>query len=342
MQQFVPLLFLLSYFSPAAPPLWAQSTAASVRYDYTLRDPLAGYAPNSWLTPADSLHRGRFYTSAAVGTGTYLAAGVGLYAIWYRDYEREGFRSFNDWPEWEQMDKAGHVFTAYFFSRSAFAGLRWAGLRRPAARYTALGVANLLQTTIEVMDGYSAKWGFSWTDMGANLAGSLVFAAQDALWQEQRLLVKVSSDFRSPPDVPVTNGSGATGNLGYVSRTRFGENPFERFLKDYNAQTIWVSANPAAFFPRSRLPQWLNVAVGYGAEDVYGAYYNTWREGEQGFGYRNADRRRQWYLSPDLYFSRIPTKKRWVRLVLGILDFYKFPAPALEYSRGRLSLDWLR
>ena len=341
MPQSLPLLFFLYLFSPAC-SAQLDVRQQHVRYNYTLRDPLAGHAPDSWLTPADSLHRPRFYTSVAVGSGTYLAAGVGLYAIWYKDYERRGLRSFNDWPEWEQMDKAGHFFTAYLFSRSAFAGLRWSGLKRPAARYAALGVANLLQATIEVMDGYSANWGFSWTDMGANLAGSLVFTAQDALWQEQRMLIKVSNDFRPPPDLPVTNGNGATGNLGYVSRMRFGENPFERFLKDYNAQTIWLSVNPASFAPRSRLPQWLNVAVGYGAEDVYGAYYNTWRQNEQGFGYRNKDRRRQWYLSPDVYFSRIPTRRRWVRLVLGILDFYKFPAPALEYSRGEWSFDWLR
>ena len=322
--------------------LLAQAAARPLRYDYTLRDPLAGTARDTWLTPAAEFNRSRFYTSAGIGTAAYASFGVGLYSIWYKDYELESFHTFNDWPEWEQMDKAGHVFTAYFFSRSAFAGLRWAGLKRPAARYAALGVANLLQGTIETMDGFSAKWGFSLSDMGANLAGSMVFTVQDALWHEQRILLKVNSDLRPPPDVPLTSSNGAEGNLGYVSRQRFGDNPFERFLKDYNAQTIWLSVNPAAFAPRSRLPQWLNIAVGYGVEDVYGAYFNTWREEGTVFGYRNEARRRQWYLSPDLYLSRIPTKKRWVRLTLGILDFIKIPAPALEYSRGKFYGRWLR
>ena len=125
------------------------------RFDYTLRDPLAGYAQNSWLTPADTFHRKRFYVAAGTGAALYTSASIGLYAIWYRDYPQGSFRIFNDWPEWNQMDKAGHAFTAYLFSRYAYAGLRWSGLKRPAARWTAFGVANLLQGTIEVFDGFA-------------------------------------------------------------------------------------------------------------------------------------------------------------------------------------------
>ncbi|MCP9236461.1 DUF2279 domain-containing protein [Lewinella sp. JB7] len=332
------LLFTV-LLAPAFTALYTQ-TDAKLRYDYTRLDPLEDVAGEGWLKPAESFNRTRFYTSAGIGAGAYLGFGVGLYSIWYKGYELEGFHTFNDWPEWEQMDKVGHVFTAYFFNRSAFAGLRWAGVKRPAARYTALGVANLLQATIETMDGFSSNWGFSLSDMGANLAGSLVFTVQDILWREQRILIKVSNDFRPVPDVPVVRNDGTTGNLGYVVRERFGGNPFERFLKDYNTQTIWLSVNPAAFIPKSPLPQWLNIAVGYGVEDVYGAYGNVWKEDGVGFSYRPDDRRRQWFLSPDLYLSRIPTKKRWVRLALGILDFIKVPAPTLEYSRGTFRGRW--
>lgn len=308
--------------------------------DFTRRDPLAGLANDGWLTPADSLHRGRFYLAAGTGTVLYGAASIGLYQAWYAGFERAPLRSFDDWPEWNQMDKAGHAFTAYIFSRYTFAAGRWAGLKRPAARYTALGVANLLQGTIEIMDGYSAEWGFSWTDMAANLSGSLLFTAQDIAWKEQRILMKVSNDVRAHPDVVVTGAGGATSNLGYVSRQRFGDNFFERYLKDYNAQTIWLSANPKAFLPKSNLPPWLNIAVGYGSENTYGALGNVWRDGGVGFRYQ-PERYRQLFVSPDVYLSRIPTKKRWIRLTLGILDFIKIPAPALEFSKGRVKGRWL-
>ncbi|WP_020571491.1 DUF2279 domain-containing protein [Neolewinella persica] len=313
---------------------------AQITPDFSQRDPLAGIAPDNWLTPDTSFNKSRFYISVGTGATLYGAASVGLYQTWYAGFDQVGLHSFNDWPEWNQMDKAGHAFTAYMFSRYAFAGFRWSGLKRPAARYAALGVANLLQGTIETLDGFSAEWGFSWSDMGANLTGSLLFTAQDIAWQEQRILLKVSNDLRSIPDIPVFNGNGAESNLGYIVRDRFGSNIFERYLKDYNAQTIWMSVNPKAFLPKSNLPVWLNVAVGYGSENVYGAYGNSWREGGESFRFPE-ERYRQWFLSPDIYFSRIPTKKRWVRLTLGILDFIKFPAPALEYSEGGFKGHWV-
>ncbi|MEM6770347.1 MAG: DUF2279 domain-containing protein [Bacteroidota bacterium] len=308
--------------------------------DFTLRDPLYLVADDNWLKPASSFNKRRFYISAGTGAALYGAASIGLYQTWYADFPRSSLRSFDDWPEWNQMDKAGHVFTAYIFSRYAFAGGRWAGLKRPAARYAAFGVANLLQGTIEVMDGFSAEWGFSWSDLGANVTGSLIFTAQDIAWKEQRILLKVSNDLRPHPDVPIMNSNGTTSNLGDISRIRFGDNFFERFLKDYNAQTIWLSANPKSFFPNAKLPVWLNVAVGYGSENVYGALGNVWRVDGQGFRY-DQGRYRQFFLSPDIYLSRIPTKKRWVRLVLGALDFIKLPAPALEYSQGSFKAHWL-
>jgi len=68
-----------------------------------------------------------------------------------------------------------------------------------------------------------------------------------------------------------------------------------------------MSANPRSFFPQSKIPVWLNVAVGYGVENVYGAYGNIWREGDEIFLYE-PERYRQVFLSPDIYFSRIPQK----------------------------------
>lgn len=309
--------------------------------DWTVRDPLAGRATGgAWLRPDTTFNARRFWTAAGTGAALYGTASVGLYHAWYAGFERRGLRGFNDWPEWLQMDKAGHLFTAYFFSRYAYAGARWAGLRRPPARWAAFGVANLLQTTIEVMDGHSAGWGFSWSDMGANVAGSLVFTLQDVAWREQRILLKVSNDLRPVPDAEVRNAGGAVSNLGVPVRQRFGTHWAERYLKDYNAQTIWASVNLRSFAPRSGLPEWLNLAVGYGAENVYGAYGNSWTEGGAGFRWPE-ERYRQWFLSPDVYFSRIPTRKRWVRLLLGALDTFKLPAPGLEYGNGRLRARWL-
>ncbi|MEL6394003.1 MAG: DUF2279 domain-containing protein [Bacteroidota bacterium] len=294
---------------------------------------------NSVLRPADTLDSGRLWTALGVGSGLYLGSTYLLYQTWYKDFERGPFRTFNDWPEWSQMDKAGHFFSAYFQSRFSFYGARWTGMSRPGARWAAVGVSTLIQGTIEVFDGFSTEWGFSWTDMAANTLGTGFFLAQDLLWQEQRILVKVGNNLRDHPDFPVSS-NGIQSNLGDISRERFGDYPFERFLKDYNNQSLWLSANLRSFLPESNLPQWLNLAFGYGAENVFGALGNSWSVGDERFRFPET-RYRQWFLSPDIYLSRIPTKKRWVRLVLGVLDIVKVPAPTLEFSRGRFHWHWL-
>ncbi|MEL6356010.1 MAG: DUF2279 domain-containing protein, partial [Bacteroidota bacterium] len=283
---------------------------------------------------------GRFYTAAGVGTVIYTGATLALWQSWYADFPRGPFQTFNDWPEWLQMDKAGHAFTAYQYSRYVFAAARWTGQKRSSARISAFAVSTMLQGTIEVLDGFSPQWGFSWSDIAANTLGSTFFLAQDLLWKEQRILFKVSNNLRPIPDIPVINSNGAESNLGYIVRERFGDNLTERYLKDYNNQTIWLSANLRSFAPQSTIPHWLNLAVGYGAENVYGALGNIWNVDGEGFRYPE-ERYRQWFLSPDIYLSRIPTKKRWVRLLLGTLDFFKFPAPTLEYSNGGFKGRWL-
>ena len=47
-------------------------------------------------------------------------------------------------------------------------------------------------------------------------------------------------------------------------------------LKDYNGQTYWLSANLKSFFPGSNIPPWLNVAIGYGADGMFGGFENKW------------------------------------------------------------------
>ena len=57
----------------------------------------------------------------------------------------------------------------------------------------------------------------------------------------------------------------------------------ERMLKDYNGQTYWLSANLKSFFQGSNIPAWLNVAVGYGADGMFGGFENKWIDEDHGF-----------------------------------------------------------
>ena len=47
-------------------------------------------------------------------------------------------------------------------------------------------------TTVEVFDGFSSEWGFSWGDMLANTTGTTLYISQELLWKEQRIVPKFS------------------------------------------------------------------------------------------------------------------------------------------------------
>jgi hypothetical protein len=114
-------------------------------------------------------------------------------------------------------------------------------------------------------------------------------------------------------------------------------------LKDYNAQTYWASFRLRAWLPNSRIPRWLCASIGTGAEGLWGGRENRKLDanGNTLFDRSDIARTRQWYLAPDIDFTQIPTKKKWVRVLLFTLNAFKVPSPALEYRSGRWKLHAL-
>lgn len=276
-------------------------------------------------TPLVSKGRTRLVlaTHAAFLTGSYIA----LNKAWYADFPKESFHFFNDNKEWNQMDKMGHLWTTYHVARASSATWKWAGQSvKKSVLYGSLS-ALAYQSIIEIQDGFSAQWGFSWGDMAANSIGATAFAAQELGWKEQRIQIKLSYwAYSYPPDL-----------LGRRDQL-FGKSLPERFLKDYNSHTFWASANLKSFFPSSRLPAWLNMAVGYGSDGLLGGFENKWTDGDPGFPINRSDiaRVRRFYLSPDIDFTKIKTRSKFLRSTFFVLSILKMPAPALMLdSKGK-------
>ncbi|MEZ5038616.1 MAG: DUF2279 domain-containing protein [Saprospiraceae bacterium] len=294
----------------------------------------------SLLEPADSFHSTRFWTCAIGGGLVYSGFSIALYESWYKDYELVPFHTFDDLGEWRNMDKMGHFFTAAMESRLSFGGAMWTGMDRRKAMWTGAGVGFLLQTTVEVMDGFSEKWGFSWADVGFNTLGVGFFVGQEIAWQEQRITLKVSHTRPNYNNEPVPSANGlAFSSPQQRANELYGTGFFETFLKDYNGMTIWASFNLHSFLPPNKqtghFPKWLNLAIGYGVDGLYGGYGNTWTD-EAGNAFTLAEdafpRSTQFYLSLDIDLTRIPTKHRWLKTAFNALHWIKIPAPTLEIN----------
>jgi hypothetical protein len=275
---------------------------------------------NQFLRPSDTLNKSR--RNAVVITESSLAAVtlIGLNHLWYSDYPRSNFKSTDDSGEWLQMDKMGHAFASYQIGRLGANALNWAGVsEKDQLLYgSTLGLGFL--TAVEVMDGFSEEWGFSWTDMVANIGGTGLYLGQELLWQEQRILLKYSfhrTDFAMQrPDVL---GSGFS----------------EEFLKDYNGQTYWLSANINSFFKSNSIPNWLNLAFGYGADGMLTGESNDPR-------FLNQDRTRQYYLSLDIDLTRIRTNSHVLKTIFDVFNVIKIPFPTLEVNdNGRIKWHYI-
>ena len=248
-------------------------------------------------------------SEVVIAGGTLLT----LNQLWYANYPRSKFHFINDNSDWLQMDKAGHVFSSYQIGRFGSEMLQWSGSSRKNQLIYGAGLGFVFLTAVEVLDGYSSEWGASSGDIIANAAGTALYVSQELLWKEQRITPKFS--FHST-------------KFAELRPEVLGKSFSEQILKDYNGQTYWLSANLHSFAKESKLPKWLNVAIGYGAEGmVTGNIKNT------EFLSNNPARFRQFYLSFDVDLTKIETNSRFLKTVFSILNTVKVPAPTIEFRR---------
>lgn len=268
---------------------------------------------DNFFKPSDSLNKKRqnsvYITEAVLASGAL----IGLNQLWYADYPRSDFHFINDNAEWMQMDKLGHLYTSYHIGRFGAETLNWSGASKQNQLVYGAGLGFVFLTAVEVMDGFSEEWGASMGDVVANAAGTALYVSQELIWNEQRIIPKFSyhktqySNYR--PDL-----------LGSTTQ--------EQILKDYNGQTYWFSVNLYSFAKKSKIPKWLNVALGYGAEGMIGEneVINPIIFPSKPLKFR------QFYLSLDLDLTKINTKSHFLKTVFSIFNTVKIPAPTLEYS----------
>lgn len=280
------------------------------------QDTLTAHKKLPFLEPSPVYLKSRAQLAGYTTLGLYALTSAGLYHLWYSNYDLMGFHYFNDDNEWLQMDKAGHTFSAYIAGRAGYNVCRWTGLDEKRSALIGGNLGWVFLATVEVMDGFSRGWGFSAGDMIANTTGSALFISQQLLWHEQRMELKFSFH---------------QSKYAHYRPDLMGANFKEQFFKDYNGQTLWLSANLHSFLKKdSRFPAFLNLAFGYGAEGMTGAFSNV--TSYQGNIIPEFERCRQFYLSPDIDLTKIKTRSRVLKFIFEATRFVKFPLPALEYN----------
>ncbi len=292
------------------------------------------------LKSSEKFDRKRFRAVVGGAGFVYTLAIIILFNVWYAKYKLSRFHFFDDAGEWFQMDKAGHVLTAYQESKWLNELFLWTGLDRKKSANWAMGYGMGFQTSIELLDGFADKWGFSYSDMIANTTGAALFGVQEKLWGEQRIMLKVSNSPIKYPNFEVVSDDGLMRDtVNHRARDLFGDNYVQTFFKDYNALIFWTSFNIKSFFPESKVPDWLNFSVGYSAENLFGGFENVWKN-KSGNHFtldtKQFPRYRQMYISLDIDFARLPTGTQYAHIFKHFINFFKCPSPAIEISEHGL------
>ncbi|CAA9198475.1 DUF2279 domain-containing protein [Flavobacterium collinsii] len=270
----------------------------------------------SFLTLSDTLNNKRqntvIVTEATLASVTLL----GLNQLWYADYPRSNFHFINDNNEWLQMDKVGHMYSAYHLGRFGAEMMNWSGADQKKQLIYGAGLGFAFLTAVEVLDGFSTEWGASSGDIIANVTGTALYVSQELLWKEQRITPKFSFH---------------TTHYANLRPKVLGSSLNEQVLKDYNGQTYWLSVNLHSFAKQSKIPKWLNLAFGYGAD---GMLTGNLQKDNADLA-QNPERFRQIYLSFDVDLTKIETKSHFLKTIFSVFNTIKIPAPTLEYSANK-------
>lgn len=256
--------------------------------------------------------------AVAVTSAYYVGSISLLNNTWYKDKKRVAFHFSNDSKGYLQVDKFGHMFGAYLYSYVGYHLLLEVGTSRRDALVFGSSLGFILQFPIEIMDGLHEGYGFSWGDVAANSLGAALVGGQELLFGEQIVKYKFSyweSDY-------------ARNSNNYYGKTKI-----NRLLKDYNGHTYWFSMPLNRLWKKDCFPPWLSVAVGYGANGMYGEFHNI--TSYNGAAIPSAVRYRQYLFSLDIDWTRIETNSRFLELVFKGMTFVKFPFPTLEINSKR-------
>lgn len=263
-----------------------------------------GY-PRFLIDGSDIPNNSKFRTVPAICFTAFTAGG--FYAIhrqlsdvWWKANEKTHFFFTNDWNTSYQADKFGHYFATYILSSYFTEGLMFSGLKKNSSAHWGAACGFVYQMYVEVLDGLYAPWGFSMTDMVADLLGSGTFLVHNYFPETQYIIPKWNT---FPPRW--------LGDNNWVNK--------KTWFDMYNSTSYWFSVDIYHFMPENLkkywLP-WLNISAGYAVR-----------------GFDTEQLTRKYLLAFDYnLLAMFPNSHGTVRWFLHGLNYLKFPSPTIEFS----------
>lgn len=238
----------------------------------------------------------------ATVTAATITYGITLQnSLWWKGERSPFYFNFErDWKYALGADKFGHFFFPYLVAGEYSQLLEWCAIDTVDALWYAAALGLAHQTFVEVRDGFSKDMGggylgFSWADMGANIAGAVFPLVQQKSKLLQSVMLKIS----------------------YYPSDAFQRGTHAAIIDDYESTYHWLSFSPAIFLPGTlarQYPPWLNLALGHSVKNLDG----------------NGGGNHEIFLSVDWNLAAISVEGSFWKTLIRTLGYYHFPAPAVR------------
>lgn len=231
-----------------------------------------------------------------VTTGAFIYGHILQSNLWWKG-EKSNFHFDweHDWSYALGSDKFGHFFFPYLTSDVYRRAFLWSGVDSTSSLWLASGLALTYETYVEVKDGFSKEWGFSWGDFTADALGAAYPVIQHYVPALKPYSLKISF---SPSE-----------------KFRAGEH--KAIFDDYESTYHWLSVDVHALLPepqRSVWPPWLHLALGHSVKQLDFAGGGT----------------HELFISLDWNLRGVPIEGWWWNAIAYVFQYYRLPAPAVR------------
>ncbi len=246
-----------------------------------------------------SQHKVDYLKLSLVG-GITTGAFIWGYAVqnnlwWKGDKSSFHFEWTHDWKYALGEDKFGHFFFPYLVSNIYSQAFEWCGIDTTKSIWYASSFALAYETFVEVRDGFSKQWGFSWGDFTADFLGSSLPVLQHHFPVLRNFNFKIS----------------------FYPSDRFKAGSNKVIFDDYESTYDWLSINVYNFLPddfRKYYPKFLNLAIGHSVEKLD----------------NNGGGNHRFYLALDWNLEGLPGDSWFLKLLKKYFNYYHLPSPAIQ------------
>lgn len=249
-----------------------------------------------WITPKRAVIGGIILQQASSSIIEYY---------WWWHERGQPFNINNDgfWNNYSLgMDKLGHAYISYMATHSIYEAMNWAGFTEKTSFYTSLGVSFFWALSIEMGDAHTV-WGFSNTDLAANMLG----IGYAVLQQKVPVLNNFNFTFSYFPSRYFMNGDGQNWSL----------------TSDYDGHCYWLNVNVSELIPkRSRIkwPSYFNVSIGYSTySNVQDGILNRSRQLNAGFAFN---------------LNHWRPENKGAKAIKNVIRYIQLPGPGVSIMNG--------